>query len=84
MLAGEIIVYASMNQLPDEAAIDRETLGALGPESAVVVPIRVGGVTFGAVAFGSLYKERRWPAKLVEQFRLVADILAMHLKGKET
>ena len=65
MLAGEIIVYSSLNQLPDEAAIDRETLRPLGPESAVVVPISVGGVTFGAVAFGALYKERRWSAKLL-------------------
>jgi len=82
MLAGETLVYSSLNQLPKEAAIDRETLRRLGPESAVVVPITVGGATFGAVAFGSLYKERRWPAKLVEQFRLVADIFGYALERK--
>lgn len=77
MLAGEIIVYSKLDELPPEAAIDRDTLRPLGPESAVVIPIRVRDVTIGAVAFGALHKERRWPSRLVERFRLVADIFRL-------
>jgi FixJ family two-component response regulator/signal transduction histidine kinase len=82
MLAGETVIFASLKQLPRGAAIDRETLGRLGPEAAVVAPIRVRGVTFGAVAFGSLYKEREWPAALVKQFRLIADIFGYAVERK--
>ncbi len=82
MLAGEVIVYSSLDELPREADVDRETLRPLGPESAVVIPIKVGGVTFGAVAFGSLRRQRKWSPSLVEQLSLVADILGYALERK--
>jgi GAF domain-containing protein len=82
MQAGEIIVYSNLDELPAEAAIDRETLRPLGPESAVVVPVRVRNMTIGAVAFGALDKQRHWPAKLVERFRLIADIFGYALERK--
>ena len=53
MLAGDTIVMASVDALPDEAAVDRESMRRYGPKSNVMIPIKVGGVVVAAVAFGT-------------------------------
>jgi FixJ family two-component response regulator/signal transduction histidine kinase len=82
MLAGELIIYSSLDEFPPEAAIDRDTLRPIGPKSAVVIPIRVGHTTFGAVAFDTMYEQRQWPSQLVQQLQFVADIFGHALERK--
>ena len=64
MLAGETVVMPSVDALPEEAAVDRESMRRYGPKSNVMIPIRVGGVVVAAVGFGALYRERSWPPRL--------------------
>ncbi|HVA79779.1 MAG TPA: ATP-binding protein [Candidatus Binataceae bacterium] len=82
MLAGDTIVMASLDALPDEAAIDRETMRRYGPKSNVMIPIKVGGVVVAAVAFGALYHERPWPPQIVRRLQTVAEIFGFALERK--
>lgn len=82
MLAGETVVMPSLDALPEEAAVDRESMRRHGPKSNVMIPIRVGGVVVAAVGFGALYRERSWPAQIVRRLQTVAEIFGFALERK--
>src|SRR5439155_12699616 len=84
VLAGETIVFASVEELPEEAARDRETLRKLGPKSNITFPLSAGGAeVLGALAFGKMSQERTWPENLVRRLGLFAQIIANALVRKE-
>ncbi len=82
MLAGETIVMSSVDALPDEAAVDRESMRRFGPKSTVMIPIKVGGAVVAAVGFGTLYHERSWPPRIVRRLQTVAEIFGYALERK--
>jgi len=82
MLAGETVVMPSVESLPDEAAVDRESMRRYGPKSNVMIPIEVGGVIVAAVGFGALYRERSWPPRIVRRLQTVAEIFGYALERK--
>ena len=71
--------FTSVDELPTEAAADRETFRRLGPKSNVTFPLIVGSDVLGALAFGALKAERQWPEALVSRLRLAADMFASAL-----
>jgi signal transduction histidine kinase len=84
VLAGHTIVMSSLDALPDEAAVDRESMRRYGPKSNVVMPIRVGGVVVAVVGFGDLYRERSWPPQIVRRLQTVAEIFGFALERKRS
>jgi signal transduction histidine kinase len=82
MLDGETVVMPSLDALPEEAAVDRESMRLLGPKSNVMIPIRVGGRVVAAVGFGALYRERSWPPRIVRRLHTVAEIFGFALERK--
>ena len=81
---GRSIQFATLEDLPVEAAIDKATLQRLGPKSNLTFPLVVGGRVLGGLSFGSVGEEREWPAVLVGRLRLVAEIFANALARKRT
>jgi signal transduction histidine kinase len=82
MLAGETVVMSNPDQLPREAAVDRESFHRYGTKSNVMVPIKVGGTVVGAMSFASLYQERSWSPDIVRHFQPVAQIFGFGLERK--
>lgn len=83
MLAGRTIVVSSMNELPAEAARDREVYGHFGIKSVLAVPLSVGGAApLGILGFNTTRAERDWPDPLVKRLQLVAQIFANALARK--
>ncbi len=82
MLAGETVVMSSPDELPKEAAVDRESFHRYGPRSNVMVPIRVGGSTVGAISFASLSRPRKWSPASVRIFQAIAEVFACGLERK--
>jgi formate hydrogenlyase transcriptional activator len=76
ILAGRSVQFSSVEELPAEAGVDKETIRRLGPKSNVTFPLIAGGKLLGAVAFGAMREERRWPEPLVGRLRLIAEIFA--------
>jgi len=62
--------------LPAEAAVDRQSLVEMGTRSVAVIPIAVEGTVVGALSFATLRAERKWPGELVERLRLLEQIFA--------
>jgi PAS domain S-box-containing protein len=76
MLSGHGFSFERIDDLPEEAAKDKESFRQHGPKSSVTIPLSAGGEVIGAVGFSSLREERKWPAPLLERLGLVAQVFA--------
>jgi PAS domain S-box-containing protein len=81
---GEVVRFARVSDLPEEAAKDKETLGRLGQKSGIMFPLTVGNRPIGVLAFGTLRAEREWSEVLVGRLRLIADLFAYALASKNS
>ncbi len=75
VLAGRMFAISSPEELPAEAAVDRETCRLFGIKSAVCLPLSVGGEPpVGALGFNALLAKRGWPDALLKRLQLVAQV----------
>jgi formate hydrogenlyase transcriptional activator len=83
MLAGRIVAFSSLEELPAEAARDRESCLLFGIKSNLTIPLSVGdGPTIGILGLNTMQAERDWPDLLVRRLQLVAQIFANALARK--
>jgi PAS domain S-box-containing protein len=73
---GKRIVFSKIDDLPGEAAWDRETYRKLGTQALIALPLVVSGKTIGALVFVNASGARNWPAETVQRLRLVEDLFA--------
>ena len=76
ILAGRMVRFSSWDELPAEAAVDREHAGRFGVKSNLSLPISVGGASPHACLALNARRERDWPDELVKQLQLVAQVFA--------
>lgn len=84
MQAGRRIQFSSLEELPPEATVDRETFRRQGLKSNLTFPLTAGGKILGAVAFSAMREERHWPQALVNRLGFIAEIIASCLSRKMT
>ena len=77
--AGEVIHYSSLDEIASDT--DRESFRSLG-ETAVILPLSVGGHVKGAVCFASLV-ERTWVAAALHRLTVVATVFAQVVARQE-
>jgi PAS domain S-box-containing protein len=81
---GEMLVIPRVDDLPEEAAQDREELKKYRNVSSLVIPLAAGKNVFGAVTFEAVRTERQWPEELIQRVRLVGVIFASALARKQS
>jgi signal transduction histidine kinase/integral membrane sensor domain MASE1 len=79
---GEVVRFSRVDELPEEAAVDRASYQRSGTRSKVSLPLQAGGRVLGALSFGSVRRERTWPGELVERLRLLSEAFASALERK--
>jgi len=83
MLLGRVVAISSMEQLPLEAARDRESGVLFGIKSSLLLPLSVGrGSTIGILVLNTTLTERNWPEELVKRLHLIAQVFANALARK--
>jgi PAS domain S-box-containing protein len=83
MSAGRIVAFSSLEELPAEAARDRESCLLFGIKSNLTIPLSVGaGPTIGILGLNTMRAERDWSDVLVKRLQLVAQIFANALARK--
>jgi formate hydrogenlyase transcriptional activator len=76
IMSGASIVFARVDDLPEQAARDKAVIQRLGPKSNASFPLMVGDQVLGVLAFGSMRTERTWPPAVLERLRSVAHMVA--------
>jgi len=74
-MSGSTICFASVRDLPPEAAADAEMFRQHGPKSNVTIPLMANGKPFGALAFATLGEERNWRPDEITELKLVTQII---------
>src|SRR5271157_2663923 len=76
MLArGEAVCYARIDDLPEEAAREKEVARCFDLRSNATLPLKVGGKLIGAISFGAMHREREWSDDLVSRLRLFVEMI---------
>jgi RNA polymerase sigma factor (sigma-70 family) len=68
--------------LPAEAAAEREYVARVGLKSQFSIPLRMAGAVVGAIGFASFRSHLEWPEDLVLRLRLIGDIFNYSLARK--
>jgi transcriptional regulator with GAF, ATPase, and Fis domain len=85
LIAGQTLVFPSVNHLPPEAVREREYARRSGIKACLMIPVAVAGRRICGLTVGSFRAERAWPPQIVEHVRFVAEILAaaLHRRRQE-
>jgi formate hydrogenlyase transcriptional activator len=81
---GETVVFSSPSDLPPEAETERDYSISQGIQSALLIPLGVGGNFLGVLGFAALTSKRSWPQPLVQRLKLLGEIFANVLMRKES
>lgn len=73
---GEPIVLERMDDLPEEASVDKENFERFRSKSVVILPLQAGGNLLGIVTFAMIHQEKAWPEAIVRRLRLCAQVFA--------
>jgi len=78
------IIFSSPDDLPKEAARDKESLKEMGIKSGLIIPYAVEGSFLGAIAFGNHRHYRHsWPEGYIHRLRLLGEVIFNALIRKE-
>ena len=72
---GEVVCVARIDDLPKEAAREKEIGLRFGLRSNATFPLKVGGKVIGAMSFGTMHREREWPDAIVNRLRLFVEMI---------
>jgi signal transduction histidine kinase/integral membrane sensor domain MASE1 len=84
LLHEQTVVFTRPDELPDDAARDRDSLRRHKITSGLILPLVAGGRVLGGLAFVAVAAPRAWPQELVQRLQLVAGVFANALARKET
>jgi PAS domain S-box-containing protein len=84
VLQGAVSLAAHVDDLPEEAGLEKEYLRQRGVASVASIPLSVGGEIAGAIAFVTTRRRESWNAGLVNQLSAIADILWNALKRRQS
>jgi PAS domain S-box-containing protein len=82
--AGRVVAVSSLDDLPPEAARDKEIWQQFGVKTSLTFPLSQGGYQpIGAVSFNDQQKERTWQEGLIQRLQLVAQMFTNALIRKQ-
>ena len=79
---GESYAFASLDELPAAAAVDRESYARRGITSSVACPLRIEGTTVGALSLSLMRAGQAWPVDLIARIDFMGGIFATVLSRR--
>jgi len=83
IVAGTVVRFRGVAELPQEAAADLPALRSIGVRSMMVVPLTVSGAVVRALCFATASEERDFPDALVPRAKLLGEVFASVLARDE-
>jgi PAS domain S-box-containing protein len=80
---GEVILFSKVDDMPDEARVDKQTWRDWGIRSNLVIPLFLDKTIVYIIAINTVQKERDWPKEFIPRFRLLGEIFVSALVRKQ-
>ncbi len=80
---GDVVNFSQLEELPDEAAVDRQSYLTHRVKPQVAVPLLVGGIVVGGLVFSTVAAERARSDELLQRLRLLGEVFANALSRKQ-
>jgi signal transduction histidine kinase len=81
--SGDVVRFGQLEELPDEAAVDRRSYLSNRVKPQVAVPLLMSGIVVGGLVFGTVGAERARSDELIEQLHLLGEVFANALSRKQ-
>jgi signal transduction histidine kinase len=79
---GHIVRFSRLDELPEQAAIDRQSYERSGTRSHLSFPLGAGDSLLGVLSFDSVRTERTWPDELLPRLQLLSEVFAGALERR--
>jgi formate hydrogenlyase transcriptional activator len=83
IMVGDYICFNRLEDLPEEAAIDKESLRLRGIKSFILIPYHIAGKAIACLTFCSIEKEKIFPPGLISGLKLIGEIITSALYRKK-
>jgi formate hydrogenlyase transcriptional activator len=80
----EVVSFTTRDELPSEAAVDRQTYEGLEIRSALNIPITVDEALNYVISINAVRKECAWPEEYIPRLRMLGEILVNTLQLAQT
>src|SRR3984893_16983215 len=81
--SGDVVRFGQLEELPDEAAVDRRRYLRNPVKPQVALPLLMSGIVVGGLVFGTVGAERARSDELIEQLHLLGEVFANALSRKQ-
>ena len=81
--SGASVIFKRLEELPPEAAIDKQYIGLRGIKSMAAIPLRASASVTYLITFSSIRAERDWPEAFISRLRLLGEIFVNALTRKQ-
>lgn len=80
---GEVVAYERVEDMPDEAHVDKQTWIDWGIRSNLTIPILTKASLVHVISINALHKERAWPQAYIPRLQLLGEILVNALERRD-
>ena len=83
VVQGEIIALNSVDELPADAVIDRQSFAHLGVKSSLTIPLNLGKRVYSLIVVHSIRKKCFWHEAFIGRLSLIGEIFVSALQRRE-
>ncbi|MBN1142023.1 MAG: sigma 54-interacting transcriptional regulator [Deltaproteobacteria bacterium] len=83
IVRGETLVLVNLEDLPEQANVDRQSYEFFRIKSALTIPLFIGSRVHHLFVVNSLKRERDWPSGIISSLRLLGEIFVSALHRSE-
>ncbi|MFY9942127.1 MAG: sigma 54-interacting transcriptional regulator [Desulfobacterales bacterium] len=80
---GKVVAYERVENMPDEAHVDKQTWIDWGIRSNLIIPILTKASFVHIISINSVHKERPWPEAFIPRLQLLGEILVNALERRD-
>ena len=80
---GKVISFSKLDDLPDEAHVDKQTWIDWGTRSDLIIPILTRESIVHVIAINAVQKERVWPEVFIPRLQLLGEIMVNALERRK-
>jgi PAS domain S-box-containing protein len=80
---GEVVAFARVDDMPDEAQVDKQTWIEWGIRSNLVIPILTSESLVHIIAINAVLKERVWPEAFFSRLQLLGEVFVGALERRK-